>query len=271
MPTVDANGCSMHYEIDDFSDPWSPSETLWLQHGVGRSSRYWSHWVPAFARDYRVLRRDLRGHGESSDPGAGHPWSLDELVVDMRDFLDALEIPRVHYLGESISGILGILFAVRFPERLSSLTICNSPTTIRRDAARALADDEGDLDAVLEHEGAAGWGRLMIERKIISATSDAHAAWVLKEFAKTPTHVLRGITKTLDGADTTSILPEVSVPTLVIAPAKSPITPLRDQLAMREGIPGARIAVIEGPGHEVYVDRAEECIAALRGFLSSLA
>ncbi len=270
MPFVDANGCSMFYQIDDFTDPWAPAETLWLQHGVGRSTRYWGHWVPAFARDYRVLRRDMRGHGESSDPGPDHRWSLDELVLDMRDFLDALEIERVHYLGESISGILGVLFATRFPERLASLTICNSPTTIRSNAAKALSDDAGDLQGVLESEGAVGWARLMIDRGIISASSDAHRAWVLGEWVKTPTHVLQGITKTLDGADTVPVLPKVAVPTLVIAPANSPITPLSDQLAMREGIPDARIAVVEGPGHEVYVDRAEECIGALHAFLASL-
>ena len=66
----------------------------------------------------------------------------------------------------------------------------------------------------------------MIERKIISGHSPEHIEWVLKEWAKTPTHVLQGITKTLDGADTAPLLPQVTVPTLVLAPANSPITPL---------------------------------------------
>lgn len=271
MATVTANHCSMYYEVDDFTDPWAAgADTVWLQHGVGRSAKYWYHWVPALARQYRVLRRDMRGHGRSQDPGPDHKWTLDELVTDMRDFLDALGLERVHYVGESISGILGILFATRWPERLKSLTICNSPTTIRSGAAKALADDDGDLQALLAKDGATGWGRLMIERKIISATSPAHAEWVLKEWAKTPTHVLQGITRTLDGADTAPLLPQVAVPTLVLAPANSPITPLADQIAMREGIPDAQIAVVEGPGHEIYVDRAEQCLDVLRTFLASV-
>ncbi len=271
MATVSANGCEMYYELDDFSDPWAAdTPTVWLQHGVGRSTRYWHHWVPPLAGDYRVLRRDMRGHGRSQDPGPDHKWSLDELITDMRDFLDALGIGRVHYLGESISGILGILFATRWPERFASLTICNSPTTIRSDAARALADDAGDLQRVLAEEGAVGWVRLMIERKIISATSPAHAEWVKREWAKTPTHVLQGITKTLDGADTAPLLPDVKVPTLVLAPARSPITPLSDQLAMRERIPDAQLAVMEGPGHEVYIDCADACIARFRAFVAEI-
>jgi hypothetical protein len=39
----------MHYEVDDFTDPWKPAETLWIQHGFGRSSRFWYHWVPPLA------------------------------------------------------------------------------------------------------------------------------------------------------------------------------------------------------------------------------
>ena len=51
MPTLDANGCKMFYEVDDFTDPWmNDKETVWLQHGVGRSTKFWYHWVPALGR-----------------------------------------------------------------------------------------------------------------------------------------------------------------------------------------------------------------------------
>jgi len=271
MPTVSANQCQMYYEVDDFTDPWiTDKETVWLQHGVGRSTRFWYHWVPPLARHYQVIRRDMRGHGQSADPGPDHRWSLDELVTDMHAFMDALGLQQVHYVGESIGGILGVLFATRWPERLKSLTICNSPTTIRPAGTRALSGEQGNLHKLLASEGSIGWGRLMIERKIISGHSPEHTEWVLKEWAKTPAHVLQGITKTLDGADTAPLLPQVSVPTLVLAPANSPITPLTDQLSMRTGIPNARIAIVEGPGHEIYVDRPEECLSALQNFLESL-
>jgi hypothetical protein len=50
MPTVQANDCEMYYELDDYTDPWlKQTDNVWLQHGVGRSSRFWYHWVPALA------------------------------------------------------------------------------------------------------------------------------------------------------------------------------------------------------------------------------
>ena len=126
------------------------------------------------------------------------------------------------------------------------------------------------MNRTLARDGSKGWGRLLIENRIISGKNPAHTEWVLNEWAKTPTHVLQGITRTLDGADTAPLLPQVSVPTLILAPAHSPITPLADQLSMRTGIPKARIAVVEGPGHEIYVDEPQQCLQAVQDFLASL-
>ena len=154
MPTITANQCEMFYELDDFTDPWvEDTETVWLQHGVGRSTMFWYHWVPALARQYRVLRRDMRGHGQSADPGPAHRWSLEELVTDMREFMDTMGLQQVHYLGESIGGILGIIFATRWPERFKSLTICNSPTSIRPAGTQAIGGQYGSAEKALAAGG----------------------------------------------------------------------------------------------------------------------
>jgi len=184
--------------------------------------------------------------------------------------MDALGLRQVHYVGESIGGILGVIFATRWPERLKSLTICNSPTTIRPQAAKALSGQHGSAQRALATGGSRGWVQVLIEQKVISGKNPAHIDWVVNEWAKTPTHVLQGIARTLDGADTAPLLPQVKVPTLVLAPARSPLTPLSDQIAMRTLIPDAHLAVVEGPGHEIYVDEPEECITAFRKFLRSL-
>jgi pimeloyl-ACP methyl ester carboxylesterase len=93
---------------------------------------------------------------------------------------------------------------------------------------------------------------------------------VVSEWSKTPTHVLRGLNRMLADADITPLLPMVKVPTLVLAPSRSPLTSLSDQLTIHNSIPNARMAVVEGPGHEIYVDEPEECINAFLKFLKTL-
>ena len=88
-------------------DPWTTTERVGIQPGFGRNLNFWAHWIPRLAGQYRVLRRDMRGHGQSADPGPDYVWSVDDLLNDMKGFLDALEIDAVHYIGESVGGILG--------------------------------------------------------------------------------------------------------------------------------------------------------------------
>jgi len=92
----------------------------------------------------------------------------------------------------------------------------------------------------------------------------------VQQWAKTPTHVLQGFCRMVPGVDITPLLPQVRVPTLLLAPARSAFNPLAGQVKVRDTIPGARLAVIEGPGHEIYVDEPEECLNALLKFLRSL-
>jgi pimeloyl-ACP methyl ester carboxylesterase len=184
----------------------------------------------------------------------------------MRCFLDALGLERVHYVGESIGGILGLVFAAKWPERLKSLTVCSSPTSIRPSARKALTGGDRELASELGKIGGGGWVKVLIEQKVISGKSQEHIDWVVQEWSKTPTHVLQGITRMLAGADIAPLLPQVKVPTLVIAPSRSPLTSLSDQLTIRNSIPDAQMALVEGPGHEIYVDEPEQCINALLRF-----
>src|SRR6185503_21204601 len=56
----------LHYELDDYTDPWRAAPYLILQHGYGRSGRFWYSWVPYLARFYKVVRPDVRGLGRSA-------------------------------------------------------------------------------------------------------------------------------------------------------------------------------------------------------------
>jgi len=70
------------------------------------------------------------------------------------------------------------------------------------------------------------------------------------------------------GVDVEHYVAQVRAPTLILAPAVSPLTHLADQLYLRTTIPGAQIEVFEGRGHTVYQDEPARCIARLRRFIA---
>ena len=270
MPKITANNCEMYYELDDFTPPWRQSESIWIQHGFGRNLRFWSHWVPLLAGHMRVLRRDMRGHGQSADPGPDHQWSAEELLLDMKGFLDMLGLDQVHYVGESIGGTLGIAFAARWPERFKSLTLLATPTSIPSRVQKLFALGYEDWPTALGKLGSGGWAKALMESGGgLTGGGTARTQWVINEWSRTPTHVLQGLCRAVPSVDVAPLLAQIQVPTLVLAPANSSYEPLKAQVAMRDAIPGARIAVIDGEGHEIYADRPEACAAAVLRFIGS--
>ena len=62
MPFLERAGePRLHYEFDDYTDPWKNAPCIMLQHGYARSTKFWRAWIPYLSRFYRVLRLDLRG------------------------------------------------------------------------------------------------------------------------------------------------------------------------------------------------------------------
>jgi pimeloyl-ACP methyl ester carboxylesterase len=275
MPDIIANGAKFHYELDDFTDPWVKSETVWLQHGFGRSGKFWYQWVPPLSGKYRVIRRDMRGHGLSQDPGPGHTWTVDELLNDMKSFLDELEIESVHYVGESVGAMLGACFAARWPERIKSLTLSSMAMFMDRSDYEEgkLAPDGGmDWPTALKELGVGGWAETQMVPGIFAGMdgSIVRKKWLVSQWDKTPRHVAVELQAAVMNFDVRPFLSQIKVPTLVLAPTNSALQPLERQVQVHRMVAGSKIAVIEGPGHEVYFDSAEAATAAHLKFIKSL-
>lgn len=101
---------------------------LVLSHSLGVSHAMWGPQIAALGQRFRILRYDLRGHGDSGLPEA--PWTIDDLGRDVIDLLDELGLDQVAYCGLSIGGIIGIWLGQNAPERFSRLVLCNCSAAI---------------------------------------------------------------------------------------------------------------------------------------------
>jgi pimeloyl-ACP methyl ester carboxylesterase len=271
MPHLTVAGRQVHYEVDDFTKPWESAETLLIQHGMCRNTRFWRDWPPLLGRELRIVRRDLPGHGDSQAPPPDQVWRLEDLVAETVEFLDALKLERVHLLGESTGGMLAILFAARHPERLRSLILCASPTTIAPAAQKFFAGEHADWQTAIQTLGTREWGRWLISQGgTAGALGEAQREWVIEQIGRIPIHVLVGYSRMISSTDVTSSLGRIHTPTLLLSPTKSAATPPSQQQALAAGIRGAQRVVIDGSGHEIYADRAEACCEAIREFLKTL-
>jgi pimeloyl-ACP methyl ester carboxylesterase len=233
-----------------------------IQHGIGRNGQFWSYLVPWLTAHFTVLRRDLPGHGLSPDPGKAYQWTVEGEVDSLAGFLEEVAGGPLHYLGESTGGILGATLASRRPDLFESLTLCATPIKPPAGGSPTLED----ASSVIAREGSLEWVRSMIDARVLSGQGQGHRQWAEEQSGVIPRHVLAALTKLAATVDLTSLLADITVPTLVLAPANSPVTSLKEQVELRRRIPGARIAVIDARSHEIYVDEPEACLTQLLKF-----
>ncbi|KAF2800803.1 alpha/beta-hydrolase [Melanomma pulvis-pyrius CBS 109.77] len=267
------NGQKSHYILNSFVDPWKPHDTILIQHGFGRHAEFWYHWIPVLARKYRVIRRDLRGHGHSSfpKPGEKYDYTTDTILGEIVDTLDQLGVEKVHFLGESTGGMLGEILAAKYPERLHSLTVCSTPTHLPAPALKLFAFDKPDWPTACRELGSRGWAEALSKIPgTIPISDDAYLPWYLDRISVSDGEGLAGYAEFLSTLDARPFLGDIRVPMLILAPSQSAATKLEEQQWLAQKIPGARLEVIEGPGHEIYVTQAEKCQSAFLDFLEQL-
>lgn len=111
---VTANGISFYYET------YGKGEPLLLLLGAGQSLGAFAEQIDFFSKHYKVIAVDSRGRGRSGDK-VDEPFTYVEQAKDMKLLLEALKIEKAHVVGWSDGGIIGLIMAMRHPEKVNKL------------------------------------------------------------------------------------------------------------------------------------------------------
>ena len=128
LPTLVLKDLSLYYEFYPLRD----KPVLVLSNSLGTGIELWRDQVEAFRDNLSVLVYDARGQGNSS-VSAG-PYTIGQMGGDVLALLDALELPRVHFCGISMGGLVGQWLAVYAPTRLHKLVLSNTAAKIGTEA-----------------------------------------------------------------------------------------------------------------------------------------
>ncbi len=259
MPKVSVGGGQLYYELDDFTDPWQPAETVLFHHGYARNHKFWYAWVPLIGREYRVLRFDMRGHGQSAPLAEGYEPTLDNLAADTIGLLDALGIDRVHFVGESLAGVIGLWLGAHYPDRMRSLLLLSTPVKVSEQGRRDFSVGTGSWATAFDRLSPAEWARQTMPHRHDPETTDpGYIEWAIGENAQTPIDSLRKYAHLIENIDFSGGLPPIKVPTLLIA-GGSKLAPPDQARFLQEQIPGSRLEVIPNARHLVGYALPEEC------------
>jgi 3-oxoadipate enol-lactonase len=124
MPFAQLEDVRIHY---DLAGP-AGAPALVFSNSLGATLSMWDPQMPAFQKQFRVLRYDTRGHGQSSvTPG---PYTIEQLARDAVALLDQLQLDRVYFCGLSMGGQTGMWLALNAAARFHKLVLCNTAAKI---------------------------------------------------------------------------------------------------------------------------------------------
>jgi 3-oxoadipate enol-lactonase len=256
-----SDGLDLAYAVDDFSDPWRPQETLILIHAAMGSSRRLYKWIPTLSRHFRVVRPDMRGHGETAIPGPDQ-LSLERLARDMIELADHLNCPRFHVAGSSAGAIVAMQTTLDYPERV--LTLSNFAST------PGLKPSNIDMDKWVRHIRAKGMKVMLeetIEERFPHVADKGFLRWFIDESAKTDADLFCRFGPMMKAVDLTGRLHEIKCPMLNVVPGHDPLGSLAQYEVYRKHVSQSALIVYEGLPHNITDSVPERCADDLLKFL----
>ncbi len=253
----------MFYRVDDFADPWRAHETVLMLHGNAESSSAWFAWVPTFAREYRVVRPDMRGFGDSTPMPRDYRWSLDRVIDDFVGLMDELAVERFHLVGAKIGGTIALRFAARYSKRVSTLTVVGSPVS-GQDALGTRIDSWREH---LERHGVESWARWTMPGRLGSKFPAEGAEWWAKLMGRTPLTTQLGFVSIVPSVDVTPDLQKIACPTLVITTKDGSLGSVEATQTWTNKIPHAKLLVMPGDSYHVAATDPERCAQATLDFI----
>jgi 3-oxoadipate enol-lactonase len=270
MPFLERPGePRLHYEIDDFTDPWKHAPYILLQHAQARSSRFWYSWVPYLSRFYKVIRLDLRGLGQSGRDFDRDALKVETYLPDFRDLLDHLGIESVHFCGELSSGILGMAFAAEFPRRVRTLSLVSSPVYMtHEDKTSALGGHASRIEAIRKAGGRAWLEASNAGRRFPSDSDPGFLAWNLDEMAKSDDEMIIAYFRWASESDATPYLSKISAPVLGLYPSQGVIVKEEHLDLLRARVKDIRIVRIPSRSQTLHLSAPRSCALEVLHFIA---
>jgi pimeloyl-ACP methyl ester carboxylesterase len=229
----------------------------WMNHlEYDWESPVWRHVFQGLARNHQLIRYDERGNGLSD-------WDVEDIsfeafVSDLETVVDAAGIERFALFGISQGCAISIAYAVRHPERVSRLVLYGGYARgWNRRGAQAELETRKALQTLMRQ----GWGqenpafRQIFTSRLIPGGTLEQMQWFndLQRITTSPENAVR-IDQATGDLDVTELLPQVTVPTLVLHCRNDAVCPFIEGRRMAAGIPGARFVALEGSNHLILED-----------------
>jgi sigma-B regulation protein RsbQ len=240
-------------------------------HGFGCDQSMWRFVAPAFEADHRVVLFDVVGMGgsDTSAWSAARYSSLDGYATDVLEILDALELTDVVFVGHSVSAMIGVLAAVRSPDRFAKLVLVGPSPRYIDDVDYVGGFGHADIDELLANleSNYLGWSAAMAPVIMGNPDEPALGQELTASFCRTDPTIAAEFARVTFLSDNRAELPQVAVPTLVLQCSEDVIAPDAVGEYVARVIPDSTLVHLRATGHCPNLSAPDETVNAIRAFL----
>jgi 3-oxoadipate enol-lactonase len=259
MPIADLPSVRLHYEIEGPND----APVVMLSNSLMSNLSMWKPQLPALLDAFRVLRYDTRGHGESEVTAA--PYSIEQLADDAAALITFTGVGAVHFAGLSMGGMIGQQLAIRHPDKVLSLSLCDTASEMPTPAMW------NDRLSTAREKGIAGLVDGTIKRWFVPDFV-VKAADTIDEVRRmilmTPLEGYIGCASAVRDMSQTHLLKQIKAPTQVIVGREDPACTLAQSQVLQNEIPGAVLHVIDDAAHLANIEKPAQFTQLLVDFIS---
>lgn len=243
---------------------------LILLHAFPLNRAMWSDQIAALSSDFHVIAPDLPGCGQS--PGFESDPSIEHMANAVMALLTQLKIEEKVILGGlSMGGYTALAFARLFPESLRALILCDTRAEADTPEGKQGRDK---MIATAQSEGSAPIIDQMVP-KLLGETSLNGREDVVKTVQRiaarqSPIGIANALRALRDRPDSLDLLPQITVPTLVVVGEEDSITPLSMAQNLADNIPDTLLEIIPQAGHLSNLEQPEIFNEAMLKFCKAL-
>ncbi len=259
MPLIRSNDVELFYDLTGPED----APIVALSNSIGTTLEMWDRQVSALSDRYRCLRYDTRGHGRSLV--VNRPVKIEDLADDLAALLDALGIDTAHMVGLSLGGMTGQALALRRPEKLDSLVL------MATSAYLPPAEAWTERAATVRARGMEAIADVVMGRWFTPAFMERAPEAVAASRKHFLAHNPEGYAiccEAIRDMDLRPAIGAIRTPTLIIAGADDPATPVPMMEDIRSRIPDAELIIVPRAAHLLNIERPEIVNAHLGAFLA---
>lgn len=237
-------------------DHMGQGELVVFIHGIGGNRTNWRDQLPAFAARFHTVACDCRGYGGSDDYDG--PLAFGAYADDVVRLLRHFQVQSAHLVGLSMGGRVALDLAVRYPQCVASLVLCDTHRGFARFTDAAKEDfirlrkeplikggEPKDIAVPVAKSLAGAKASPQVFQRLVESLSSLHKESYIKSLEATVM------------ADKEVDLASLRVPTLVVVGEDDRLTPPAEATIIAAAIPGAEFLLIPEAGHLSNIEKPD--------------